>query len=202
MEAEQFKSLCTHYKDTYEIHKNTIAQRDKIFYILLLIISAFSFQMAASDLIESVLQDYLTKLAGIHIDKDANLTSSFLWLSLLAFTTRYFQLVTQIEGQYRYMHSLEDELNASYKDSVAFTREGKGYKLYNPPFLKWVKFLYRLIVPSFIFLSINFKFFHELDSFNAGELNTYLNLFSYLIIFASVIQYVLTLQRKFSEPDS
>jgi hypothetical protein len=202
MEADQFKSLCSHYKDTYEIHRNTITQRDKVFYILLLIVSAFSFQMASSDLITNILQDYLQKLIGIQLDTDVNLASTFLWLSLLAFTTRYFQLVTQIEGQYKYIHSLEDELNASYKDSLAFTREGKGYKLYNPPFSKWTKFIYRLIVPLFIFLSINFKFLHEVADFKPGALNTYLDSFSYFIIFASIILYTLSLQSKFSNSDS
>ncbi|CAC9649860.1 hypothetical protein, partial [uncultured Gammaproteobacteria bacterium] len=41
MEEAKFNNLCSHYKDSFDIHLASIKQRDKLFYWLLIIMAVF-----------------------------------------------------------------------------------------------------------------------------------------------------------------
>src|SRR5574344_1555681 len=116
-----FENLCSHYKDTYDIHLASIKQRDYLFYFLLVIIALFTLQINASRFVNGVLCSYLDKKLDIIIDKNSVFWGTFLWLLLFGLSSKYYQIVIQIERQYVYLHSLEEEINKKYgKKSIAF----------------------------------------------------------------------------------
>lgn len=130
MEEAKFNNLCSHYKDTFDIHRGSIKQRDALFYGLLVILAVFTLQLSSTEVVVSVVNDYVNKTTGIKLGKSADFISTLLWLLLLGFTTRYFQVVLEIERQYGYLHALEERLNGYYSESNVFTREGKSYLSY------------------------------------------------------------------------
>lgn len=64
-EAE-FNNLCSHYKDTYEIHLASIKQRDTLFYALLVILAFFSLQVTSTELVNGALSNYVNKEIWCH----------------------------------------------------------------------------------------------------------------------------------------
>ena len=115
MEESKFNSLCSHYKDTYEIHRATIKQRDTLFYGLLLILAVFTLQLSSTDAVAKIVVEYVSKTTGIKLGKNVDFLSTLLWFVLIGFSIRYFQVVVEIERQYGYMYALEEELNLHYQ---------------------------------------------------------------------------------------
>jgi len=107
----KFNNLCTHYKNTYDVHLSSIKQRDMLFYVLLLILAFFSLQTSSSDFANGLMADLLAKQAGVTIDKNSTLLSSILWFLLFGTSSKYYQVVILIENQYSYLHGLEDMIN-------------------------------------------------------------------------------------------
>jgi hypothetical protein len=112
MEETKFNNLCSHYKDTFDIHQATIKQRDTLFYSLLVILAVFTLQLSSTDMVSGIVSDYINKATGITLGRSADFISTLLWLLLLGFTTRYYQVVLEIERQYSYLHALEEKLNS------------------------------------------------------------------------------------------
>lgn len=154
MEEVKFNNLCSHYKDTFDIHQASIKQRDTLFYGLLIILAVFTLQLSSTEVVVSVVNDYVNKTTGIKLGKSADFISTLLWLLLLGFTTRYYQVVLEIERQYGYLHALEEKLNGYYPESKAFTREGKSYLSKYPLFSNWIWLLYTVFFPSLIIFCV------------------------------------------------
>ncbi|TXL02665.1 hypothetical protein BMR07_17310, partial [Methylococcaceae bacterium CS1] len=121
MEAEKFNNLCSHYKDTFDNHKTSIKQRDTLFYLLLPILAVFTLQLTTENVVATAIEQYVQSSSGIKIGNNLEFISTLLWLLLLGFTTRYFQVVVEIDRQYEYLHSVEKQLNNFYKGTKAFT---------------------------------------------------------------------------------
>ena len=109
----EFNNLCSHYKDTYEIHLSIIKQRDTLFYVLLVILALFSLQVTSTDLVNTAISSYVNKQLDISLNKNPNLLGTLLWLLLLGFSSKYYQTVIQIERQYNYIQHLEEIINTS-----------------------------------------------------------------------------------------
>jgi len=143
-EGDKFSSLCAHYKDTYDLHRETLKQRDRLFYGVLFVFAAFTLQFVGSPVI---VPGIIEKVIGVRLENDAGFFSTLLWLALLGWSTRYFQITVEIQGQYYYMHRVEDDLNSFYQGSIAFTREGITYLATYSWFQKWIRFLFTWIFP-------------------------------------------------------
>ncbi len=196
MESEKFNNLCSHYKDTFDNHKSTIKQRDRLFYILLLILSVFTLQLTEGNISATVIEQYAEINSGIEISNSIEFISTLLWFLLLGFTIRYFQIVIEIERQYEYLHSLEKLLNDFYAGTKAFTREGKAYLSGYPLFSKWVGWLYTIIFPALILISISIKIFPKKFSWIFSEINFSIDFLSFIIIFVATILYIHKLHEK------
>jgi hypothetical protein len=188
-EAE-FNNLCSHYKDTYDIHLASIKQRDTLFYALLVILAFFSLQVTSADLVNGALSSYINKEFGIAVDKSSNLFGTLLWLLLFGASSRYYQIVIQIERQYDYIHHLEELLNSKYAGSRAFTREGKAYLEKYPLFSNWVWVLYTAAFPLIILLSIALRIQGELAKFDILGLSLAPGFVCYLLVGTSTILYL------------
>jgi hypothetical protein len=103
MEEAKFNNLCSHYKDSFDIHLASIKQRDKLFYWLLIIMAVFTLQLSSTDIVVNVVNDYINKAVGIKLGKSSDFIATLLWLLLHGFTTRYYQVVLEIERQYGYL---------------------------------------------------------------------------------------------------
>ena len=186
----EFNNLCSHYKDTYEIHLASVKQRDALFYALLVILALFSLQVASTDLVNSALSSYVNKQLDISIDKNSNLFGTLLWLLLFGFSSRYYQTVIQIERQYDYIHHLEEIVSGRYAETRAFTREGKSYLGEYPLFSNWIWLLYTLAFPLIILLCISIRIHGELANYEMLGLSLAPAFVSYLLVGTSTILYI------------
>lgn len=190
MEEAKFNNLCSHYKDSFDIHRKSIKQRDTLFYGLLLILSIFTLQLSSADVVATIVNEYVAKVSGVKIGNNLNFISTLMWLVLAGFSTRYFQVVVEIERQYDYLHSIENQLNSYYPDSSAFTREGKSYLSKYPLFSNWAWLLYTLFFPSLIISSVIAKITDEIAAMNSIGFNQIIDFGCYLIIGTSSILYM------------
>lgn len=186
----EFNNLCSHYKDTYEIHLGSIKQRDTLFYALLVILALFSLQVTSTDLVNGALSGYVNKQLDISIGKNSNLFGTLLWLLLFGFSSRYYQTVIQIERQYSYIHHLEEIIGSRFTGTRAFTREGKSYLGEYPLFSNWIWLLYTLAFPLIILLCITIRIHGELASHEALGLALIPGFVSYLLVGTSTILYI------------
>jgi hypothetical protein len=190
MEEAKFNNLCSHYKDTFDIHRASIKQRDTLFYGLLIILAVFTLQLSSTEVVVSVVNDYVNKVTGIKLGKSADFISTLLWLLLLGFTTRYYQVVLEIERQYGYLHALEEKLNEYYPESKAFTREGKSYLSKYPLFSNWVWLLYTVFFPGLIIFCVIMRINSEIEGMHSIEANQIIDFICCLIIATSSILYI------------
>ena len=190
MGEAEFNNLCSHYKDSYEIHLASIKQRDTLFYALLVILAFFSLQVTSTDLVNGALSNYISKEFDVTVDKGSNLFGTLLWLLLFGVSSRYYQIVIQIERQYDYIHHIEELLNGKYAGSRAFTREGKAYLEKYPLFSNWVWFLYTAAFPLIILLSIALRIQGELARFDILGVGLAPGFVCYLLVGTSTILYI------------
>jgi len=195
--AAEFNNLCSHYKDTYEIHLASIKQRDTLFYALLVILAFFSLQVTSADIVNGALSNYVNKEYSIANDKSSNLFGAMLWLLLFGISSRYYQVVIQIERQYDYIHHLEELLTQKYPGSRAFTREGKSYLEKYPLFSNWVWILYTVAFPFIILLSITLRIWGEVARFDVLGLGLAICFTCYLLVGTSTILYLGKLHKTF-----
>lgn len=185
-----FNNLCSHYKDTYEIHLASIKQRDTLFYALLVILAFFSLQVTSIDLVNSALSGYVNKQLDINIEKNSNIFGTLLWLLLFGFSTRYYQTVIQIERQYDYIHHLEEIIGSRFTGTRAFTREGKSYLGEYPLFSNWMWLLYTLAFPFIILLCIAIRIYGELENHEKLGLISVPGFLSCLLVCTSTTLYI------------
>jgi hypothetical protein len=188
-EAE-FNNLCSHYKDTFEIHLASIKQRDILFYALLVILALFSLQVVSTDMVNSAISSWTTKQLDINIDKNSNLFGTLLWFLLFGFTSKYYQTVLYIERQYSYIHHLEEVISSKYAGTRAFTREGKNYLEEYPIFLDWIWILYTIAFPLIVLLCITVRIYGELENYDKFGLPLVLALVFYCLVGISTILYI------------
>lgn len=188
-EAE-FNNLCSHYKDTYEIHLCSIKQRDVLFYALLVMLALFSLQVTSTDLVNGAFSSYINKQLDISIDKHSNLFGTLLWFLLFGFSSKYYQTVIQIERQYDYIHYLEKIIGGRFTGTRAFTREGQSYLGEYPLFSSWMWLLYTLAFPLLILMCIIIRIHSELENHEALGLALAPGFISCLLIGTSTILYI------------
>jgi hypothetical protein len=190
LDEAKFNNLCSHYKDTYEIHLSSIKQRDTLFYALLVILALFSLQVTSAEFVNSALSGYINKQLDISIDKNSNLLGTLLWLLLFGFSSRYYQTVIQIERQYDYIHHLEELISKKYANTRAFTREGKSYLDEYPMFSNWIWLLYTLAFPLIILTCIVIRILGELEIYETLGLSLIPSFISYLLVGTSTVLYI------------
>lgn len=172
----KFQNLCSHYKDSYDIHLSSRKEREIIFYALLFVISFFSLQITSADFANIAFSEFAKQQSGISIDKNSDFLSSLSWLLLFGLSAKYYQIHTRIEREYKYLHSIEEIINAYYPKSMAFTREGKSYLSNYPAFSDWMDFVYKTIFPLSIVISSTTKIYRECFTANVMHLILYVSI--------------------------
>ncbi len=196
MEEAKFNNLCSHYKDTFDMHRTSIKQRDTLFYGLLIILSVFTLQLSSTDAVASMVSEFVSKSTGIKLGENIDFISTFLWLFMLGFTTRYYQVVLEIERQHEYLHALEEKLNSFYPESKVFTREGESYLSKYPLFSNWVCLLYTLVFPILIIFCVVMRISSQMEELKYIEVNQIIDFVCYLIVGTSTILYIYKLHEQ------
>ena len=186
----EFSNLCSHYKDTYEIHLASVKQRDMLFYALLVMLALFSLQFTSSELVNNALCGLVKKQLDMTIDNRSNLFSTLLWFLLFGLSSKYYQIVIQIDRQYNYIHYLEEIINTKYAGTRAFTREGKSYLEKYPLFSNWICLLYTLAFPIIVLLCIVIRIYFELKNYETLGASLVPMFISYLLIGTSTFLYL------------
>lgn len=190
MENAKFNNLCSHYKHTFDIHRASIKQRDTLFYSLLVLLAVFTLQLSSTEVVASIVSEYVTKTTGVKLGNNVDFISTLLWFLLLGFTTKYYQVVIEIERQYEYLHALEEKLNSFYPESKVFTREGEHYLSKFPLFSNWVWLLYTLLFPSLILYCVIMRIITQVATMVSIDVNQLIAFFCYLVVGTSSILYI------------
>jgi hypothetical protein len=101
---------------------------------------------------------------GIELNVDALPLPAFLtatWVTLLVITLRYCQTSTNVERQYKYLHTLEDKISAELEDDELYRREGRAYKSEYTPFRWWVRRFYVIVLPVIAIIATGVLIFNE-----------------------------------------
>lgn len=142
----QFEVLYDHYKDSFGNIQKCVKFRDRLFLLILIVITLMLFQVFSPKDAGDLISQYIGKNLGLTGPINISFIGSVIWFSMLALAIRYFQTVVHIERQYSYVHQLEDDLNQIYGNKI-FTREGKAYLENYPLFSSWAWLLYTIIFP-------------------------------------------------------
>lgn len=196
MDDARFVALCSHYKDTCDIHKNSVKRRNTIFYLLLIVLAIFTLQLSSSQLATSIVSAYILKIAGIRISNNVEFISTLLWLLLLGLLSRYYQVVFEIERQYSYLEVLENELSKQYQNSDVYTRESEFYLKDYPVYLDWVSFLYDFFFPLLVLLCITLRINNELAGLSMIKVNNFINIVCFFVSAIATLLYFYRLHRK------
>lgn len=147
LEHPTFEKLCDHYHDTCSIQAETVEKRNRLFFLLLVGVGLFTINLTDSSTAAEILSKIVETSYGVSVSKNLGTLNSLLWLIVAGMSVRYFQVSVQIERQYSYIHRIEVELNNYFKDSAAFTREGKSYISNYPMFSNWLHIVYTWVFP-------------------------------------------------------
>jgi hypothetical protein len=159
-EDTKLEVLNSHYQDTQRIIEKAIRNRDRSFLLILVFLTIMAFQFFSPEQSGSVLTQAVEKQLNITAAISINYISSLIWFGLFAIAINYFQTVINLEKQYNYIHTLENELSKKYKGK-AFTREGKSYLKNYPKFSKWLHIVYRVIFPALLIIAVAIKVVSE-----------------------------------------
>ena len=67
MEEAKFNNLCSHYRDTFDVHRTSMKQRDTLFYGLLIILSVFTLQLSSTEAVTIIVSEFISKSTGIKL---------------------------------------------------------------------------------------------------------------------------------------
>ncbi|MEP7135365.1 MAG: hypothetical protein ABI904_10575 [Chloroflexota bacterium] len=153
--------LSRHYTETFDLLKQVVARRDRLFVYILLVIFAVLLYMSSPTLLSDWVNSFFNKqVAGNTTTSiapliDVSVIGVVLLLGLLALSHTYFQTVLHVERQYDYVYQLEHELSKHFNDK-AFIREGKHYRTYKRKFSMWTKVIFWYLFPILYLLFIAF----------------------------------------------
>ena len=151
--------LYDHYKDTCQVIRDQIKQRNQLFiYVVLIISTQFIFMLSPNSVL-NIFSLWIDKNYTLKIDFSLNMVQSILWLFMLYITIRYIQETINIEQGYTYIHSLENKLNNL---EICIDREGKNYLTDYPIVKNIIHYIYQLVFPLIYILLVLIEIIKEL----------------------------------------
>jgi hypothetical protein len=145
-DSPRLEVLHDHYKESFSYIRERERERDRLFLIALFALLALEIQYPINF---RGAVGTLTFL-GIELNVDALPLPAFLtatWVTVLVITLRYCQASTNVERQYKYLHTLEDKISAELEDDELYRREGRAYKSEYPLFSWWAWRFYVVVLP-------------------------------------------------------
>src|SRR5215211_6194450 len=146
--SSRLEVLHDHYKESFSYIRERERERDRLFLILIALFALLALEIQYPINFRGAVGT-LTFL-GIELNVDALPLPAFLtatWVTVLVLTLRYCQASTNVERQYKYLHTLEDKISAELKDDELYRREGRAYKTEYPLFSWWAWRFYVVVLP-------------------------------------------------------
>lgn len=190
---DKIELLYDHYKETFSRIKECLNDRNR-FFVMVFIILALQFLFATSiDSISSLISSLVFEKYKIDISGQMSIIQSLLWLILLYFTMRYYQINVYVERQYNYIHSLEEDI--AREAAVKFDREGGDYLSNYPKMNSFMDILYKWVFPIIYCLIICYKIVIEYIT-SKFSLLLILNTILFISCFILTILYLIFLHKK------
>lgn len=184
---DSLELLYDHYKDTFQLIKENEVTRNKMFIYFIVLLSVLYLLAIEPDSLHSSINSWIDTNIGTSIDFGISIIESFIWIVLLYFTIRYFQIIMYINRQYDYLHTLEGQINQIV--DFNFNREGAGYLNEYPVILNIIYYMYTLIFPLMYISIVAYKIINSILS-GAGDLSIILNFSIALIIIVLCILFI------------
>lgn len=186
---ENLEIAYDHYKETFTYTKEAEKDRNKIFIIVALLITALYLFAIEPDSLYQVINDLITEQWQISVNVGFGTVQSLLWVILLFYSIRYFQINTYIERQYNYLHKLESDI--ANKVDFIFEREGRGYLDKYPLLLDMIYYIYTWAFPVIYILVVCYKIILEwINKFSIGNV-LFNTIISVCIIVASILYLIM-----------
>jgi hypothetical protein len=161
MDEKKLEIYYDHYKDTFQHQVRYIENRNKYFFISLVLIALLFFLITDPNTVNGAVGNYVKKEIGDNIIFDFAYINTFLLFGLLWVLILYYQITLTIEKQYKYLWILEEELSKSIQP-FTISRESKFYLKVKPTYAKWISKIYKLLFPLSIAFAVLSKFIIEL----------------------------------------
>jgi hypothetical protein len=145
-----------HYKDTFQHQVRYIDNRNRYFFIALILTSLLFLLIGDPKVVKDAVDSFAEKQIGKNLLFDFAYVHTFLLFGLLWVLILYFQMNLTIEKQYKYLGILEEELSKLIKP-LGISREGKFYLNTKPKFAKWVGKIYKTVFPFLIAIAVLIK---------------------------------------------
>lgn len=189
MSTEEIKLqvLSKHYDDTFALIQGKIVQRDKVFYLAILMLVVILFQIYSPTVATEIITQVIAKKLATTVKIDFSFIDSVIWFCLSILLVKYYQTVVYLERQYAYIHRIEEEIE---KDCKVFSREGKSYLDNYPAFLNWSHYLYTIIFPILLIVITAVKIRANWKSFGLSPVLKWLNLVLFFFILISTMLYL------------
>lgn len=183
----KFNSLYDHYKETICFIKNDLSKRDKLtFLIFLLLITYFFIELKPVDSIK-VANDFLKNKFNFTLILNYEVLNIGILFFIFIFLVKYFSLSLYIEKQYCYIHDIENNLNF-FMGTTLITRESSYYLNEYPLLSALIDRIYKFFLPVFLILCMTYKSIKIFQSINQiFEINTISLLLSILIALISFL---------------
>ena len=160
-EDKKLEILYDHYKDTFQHQIRYIENRNRYFFIALVLIALLFFFIADPFVLSNAFGSILKKEIGDSFLIDFAYVNNLLLFGLLWVLILYYQTNLSIEKQYKYLAILEDDLTKSIQP-FKISREGKFWVGIKPTFAKWVSKIFKLFFPLCIAFAVAIKLFTEI----------------------------------------
>ena len=195
-ESDRIQILYDHYKDTCVIIGEAVKRRDRAMLFAIVAAGFFALQAIFPGTADSALLQYLNFEFGL-TQIDLSVLGNLVWVLVLMFALRYFQLTVFVERQYAYLHQLEEKIDKALGGDI-LTREGKSYLAEYPWFSNWMSVLYTVIFTMLLLFVTVFKLVGEwrqagADTHNLGLL---FDAAVCAILGLSILLYIATLHLK------
>lgn len=156
------ESLNLHYNESFNNHQKTINKRDKSLLITMIMTLFIIVEIFDSDFFALLSKAYIEDKAGLKINDYLEIFPLLVWLIFTVSIIKYCQLVLQCDDQITYLKLKEKQLNDlcmvnSDNSTITpelFSRESGHYKSTSKLFKRYLRVLFRVIVPISWMLTI------------------------------------------------
>lgn len=161
-EDTKLEILNDHYKDSFVHLQEHRKFRDRSFILVVVFVGLLLFQLYAPKESGQTFGEFVAAKFELKTSVDISFLGSLIWFGLLGVLIRYFQTGILLERQYKYIHSLEDQLS-SYYDGKTFTRESKAYLKNYPRFSDVAHLIYTVLFPFLLIVVVIAKIWNEIS---------------------------------------
>ena len=161
MEEKKLELYYDHYKDTFQQQVRYIDNRNKYFFISIILVGLLFVSITDSKTVINVIDSLIKKEISDKFIFDFGYINHFLLFGLLWVLILYFQTTLTIEKQYKYLSKLEDDLTNLFTP-LSISREGKFYLKVKPQFVRLVSKIYKVFFPISIVFAVLTKLYIEM----------------------------------------